>query len=357
MRVDAERTVPPEIIDRLVRAGALGAQPQAHVPVSLRLADRRRPPAARRGVRRRHGRAPTSATTTSAPRRAPSTAARRTSSPSPARRTTTPRSTRRTGTRWRRRCRWCCSAATAEGIATYWSTPPLNDSPRALEVCKFEPHDRFVGIIYVGYPQPPLPTPERPDDRRQPHHGLSVSEQRLEALVVGLAPRPRPSRTTPPPGSPLPAAADRGRRPRRDSAGRDGCGRAGRDGRRRAPAAATRRRIRLSSPVSSCASRSAASHGVSPGSTCPPGWSQIPSDLCLTSITPADADHDRRAGDVDRIGVLVERTREGVEAVAGTRRCTPARRRRSVAWRPRSVERDHATRPSPRPDDWSRASP
>ena len=53
-------------------------------------------------------------------------------------------------------------AATAEGIATYWSTPPLNDSPRALEVCKFEPHDRFVGIIYVGYPQSLLPTPDRP---------------------------------------------------------------------------------------------------------------------------------------------------------------------------------------------------
>ena len=53
-------------------------------------------------------------------------------------------------------------AATAEGVATYWSTPPLNDSPRALEVCKFEPRDRFVGIVYVGYPQSLLPTPDRP---------------------------------------------------------------------------------------------------------------------------------------------------------------------------------------------------
>jgi nitroreductase len=52
--------------------------------------------------------------------------------------------------------------ATTEGIATYWSTPPLNDSPRALEVCKFEPEDRFVGVIYVGYPATTLPTPERP---------------------------------------------------------------------------------------------------------------------------------------------------------------------------------------------------
>ena len=53
--------------------------------------------------------------------------------------------------------------ATAQGIATYWSTPPLNDSPRALEVCKFEPQDRFVGVIYVGYPSATLPTPQRPD--------------------------------------------------------------------------------------------------------------------------------------------------------------------------------------------------
>jgi nitroreductase len=52
--------------------------------------------------------------------------------------------------------------ATAEGIATYWSTPPLDDSPRALALCKFEPHDRFVGVIYVGYPETALPTPERP---------------------------------------------------------------------------------------------------------------------------------------------------------------------------------------------------
>lgn len=52
--------------------------------------------------------------------------------------------------------------ATAEGIATYWSTPPLDDSPRALELCKFEPHDRFVGIVYVGYPIAAQATPERP---------------------------------------------------------------------------------------------------------------------------------------------------------------------------------------------------
>ena len=52
--------------------------------------------------------------------------------------------------------------ATAQGIATYWSTPPLDDSPRALELCKFEPHDRFVGIVYVGYPIAAPATPERP---------------------------------------------------------------------------------------------------------------------------------------------------------------------------------------------------
>ena len=44
-------------IERLCELATLGAQPQAHVAVPLRLAHRRRPAAARRGVRRRHGRA------------------------------------------------------------------------------------------------------------------------------------------------------------------------------------------------------------------------------------------------------------------------------------------------------------
>ena len=51
----------------------------------------------------------------------------------------------------------------------------------------------------------------------------------------------------------------------------------------------------------------AASHGVSPASTCPPGWTQMPSRRWRSSTMPRGPDDERRAGDVDRVGVLVER--------------------------------------------------
>ena len=54
-------------------------------------------------------------------------------------------------------------AATAEGIATYWSTPPLIDSPRALALCGFDPDDRIVGLIYLGWPVNTPEAPARPD--------------------------------------------------------------------------------------------------------------------------------------------------------------------------------------------------
>ena len=43
---------------------------------------------------------------------------------------------------------------------------------------------------------------------------------------------------------------------------------------------------RAGSPVSSIVSRTAASHGGSPGSTWPPGWTQIPSVLWRCSTIP-----------------------------------------------------------------------
>ncbi len=49
--------------------------------------------------------------------------------------------------------------ATTEGIATSWSTPPLIDSSRALELCRFDPADRIVGLIYMGWP---ISTPQAP---------------------------------------------------------------------------------------------------------------------------------------------------------------------------------------------------
>lgn len=52
--------------------------------------------------------------------------------------------------------------ATAAGLASYWSTPPLHDGERALKLCGFEPTDRIVGVIYLGWPTSTPAAPERP---------------------------------------------------------------------------------------------------------------------------------------------------------------------------------------------------
>jgi nitroreductase len=55
--------------------------------------------------------------------------------------------------------------ATALGLASFWSTAPLIDSPRALDLCGFAPDDRIVAVIYLGHPhqqrrrRPARPTP------------------------------------------------------------------------------------------------------------------------------------------------------------------------------------------------------
>ena len=52
--------------------------------------------------------------------------------------------------------------ATAAGLASFWSTAPIIDSPRALELCRFEPSDRILAIIYLGWPNSSLDAPARP---------------------------------------------------------------------------------------------------------------------------------------------------------------------------------------------------
>lgn len=52
--------------------------------------------------------------------------------------------------------------ATALGIASFWSTAPLIDSQRALDLCGFAPDDRIIGVIYLGYPTATVETPARP---------------------------------------------------------------------------------------------------------------------------------------------------------------------------------------------------
>ncbi len=52
--------------------------------------------------------------------------------------------------------------ATAAGLASFWSTPPLIDSPSALALCGFDASDRIIGVIYLGWPVGTAEAPQRP---------------------------------------------------------------------------------------------------------------------------------------------------------------------------------------------------
>jgi nitroreductase len=55
--------------------------------------------------------------------------------------------------------------ATTLGLATYWGTSPLIDSPRVLELCEFEPDVRIVNVMYVGWATTEPEAPARPPVR------------------------------------------------------------------------------------------------------------------------------------------------------------------------------------------------
>jgi nitroreductase len=52
--------------------------------------------------------------------------------------------------------------ATAAGLASFWSSPPVRDCPAARRLCGFDPGTEVVGVIYLGWPTGEAPTPERP---------------------------------------------------------------------------------------------------------------------------------------------------------------------------------------------------
>jgi nitroreductase len=52
--------------------------------------------------------------------------------------------------------------ATAMGLATFWSTPPLPNSPRVLQLCGLEADVTLTAVIYLGWPREAVPVPERP---------------------------------------------------------------------------------------------------------------------------------------------------------------------------------------------------
>jgi nitroreductase len=43
-------------------------------------------------------------------------------------------------------------AATAAGLATYWGTGVVCDSPEVKQLCGLGPHDEIVGVLYMGWP-------------------------------------------------------------------------------------------------------------------------------------------------------------------------------------------------------------
>jgi nitroreductase len=52
--------------------------------------------------------------------------------------------------------------ATTLGVASFWSTPALTRPPLVLELCGFDPADRLVGIVYLGWATQDCPVPQRP---------------------------------------------------------------------------------------------------------------------------------------------------------------------------------------------------
>jgi nitroreductase len=52
--------------------------------------------------------------------------------------------------------------ATTLGLASFWSTPALPQAANVLELCGFEPTDRLVAMIYLGWAGGECPVPARP---------------------------------------------------------------------------------------------------------------------------------------------------------------------------------------------------
>ena len=52
--------------------------------------------------------------------------------------------------------------ATTLGLASFWSTPALTQPAATLELCGFDPADRLVGVIYIGWSTGGAPVPDRP---------------------------------------------------------------------------------------------------------------------------------------------------------------------------------------------------
>ncbi len=53
-------------------------------------------------------------------------------------------------------------AATAQGLASFWSSCPKGANDATAELCGFAADTRIVAMIYLGWASDPAPTPPRP---------------------------------------------------------------------------------------------------------------------------------------------------------------------------------------------------
>lgn len=55
--------------------------------------------------------------------------------------------------------------ATTQGLASFWSTPPVTTAEHVNTLCGFVQGTRIVGVVYLGFPaaSATVPVPERPE--------------------------------------------------------------------------------------------------------------------------------------------------------------------------------------------------
>lgn len=53
--------------------------------------------------------------------------------------------------------------ATAVGLASYWGTGAVTEVPEVRALCGLEPGDQLVALLYLGWPLGDVPVPERPE--------------------------------------------------------------------------------------------------------------------------------------------------------------------------------------------------
>jgi nitroreductase len=53
--------------------------------------------------------------------------------------------------------------ATAVGLASYWGTGAVTEVPEVRALCGLEPGDQLVALLYLGWPLGDVPVPARPE--------------------------------------------------------------------------------------------------------------------------------------------------------------------------------------------------